>query len=164
MTTAPTPLDWTDLDNKAVDTVRKAENRALFAAGDKSLAGSKYLWLYSAENLPARHTDRFAVLRAGDLKTARAAHQGDKSPLALANREIGALPPSAKAEAGKRVGQARGQVAAAFTARQGELEVERDERILVDEAIDVTLPGGRRPLGHRHLDRLGRRNDGRRPR
>jgi phenylalanyl-tRNA synthetase alpha chain len=89
-----------------------------------------------------------------DLKTARAAHQGDKSPLALANREIGALPPSAKAEAGKRVGQARGQVAAAFAARQGELEVERDERILVDEAIDVTLPGGRRPLGHRHPNEL----------
>jgi transposase len=57
---------------KAVDTVRKQENRALFAAGDKSLAGSKYLWLYSAENLPARHTDRFAVLRGADLKTGRA--------------------------------------------------------------------------------------------
>jgi transposase len=57
---------------KAVDTVRKQENRALAAAGDKSLAGSKYLWLYSAENLPARHQDRFAALRAGDLKTARA--------------------------------------------------------------------------------------------
>jgi transposase len=57
---------------KAVDTVRKAENRALFAAGDKSLAGSKYLWLYSAENLPARHSDRFAVLRGADLKTGRA--------------------------------------------------------------------------------------------
>ncbi|MEY8016477.1 ISL3 family transposase [Mycobacterium servetii] len=57
---------------KAVDTVRKAENRALAAAGDKSLAGSKYLWLYSAENLPDRHQDRFATLRSGDLKTARA--------------------------------------------------------------------------------------------
>lgn len=56
----------------AVDTVRKQENRALMGAGDKSLAGSKYLWLYSAENLPARHHDRFAALRAGDLKTARA--------------------------------------------------------------------------------------------
>lgn len=42
------------------------------AAGDKSLADSKYLWLYSAENLPARHHDRFAALRAGNLKTARA--------------------------------------------------------------------------------------------
>jgi len=57
---------------KAVDTVRKQENRALFAAGDKSLAGSKYLWLYSAENLPERHQDRFAALRTGDLRTARA--------------------------------------------------------------------------------------------
>ncbi|MPY85897.1 MAG: ISL3 family transposase, partial [Actinophytocola sp.] len=56
----------------AVDTVRKAENRALNAAGDKRLAGSKYLWLYSAENLPERHRDRFAALRAGDLRTARA--------------------------------------------------------------------------------------------
>lgn len=46
--------------------------RALAAAGDKFLVGSKYQWLYSAENLPARHQDRFAVLRAGDLRTARA--------------------------------------------------------------------------------------------
>lgn len=57
---------------KAIDTVRKQENRALLAAGDKSLARSKYLWLYSAENLPDRHHDRFAALRASDLKTARA--------------------------------------------------------------------------------------------
>lgn len=57
---------------KAVDTVRKQENRALFAAGDKSLVGSKYLWLYSPENLPERHHERFAALRATDLKTARA--------------------------------------------------------------------------------------------
>jgi hypothetical protein len=55
-----------------VDTVRNQENRALGATGDKSLAGSKYLWLYSAENLPDRHADRFAALRSGDLKTARA--------------------------------------------------------------------------------------------
>jgi transposase len=57
---------------KAVDTVRKQENRALMAEGDKSLAGSKYLWLYSQENLPKRHRGRFASLRDTDLKTARA--------------------------------------------------------------------------------------------
>ncbi|MDZ7578186.1 MAG: ISL3 family transposase [Candidatus Nanopelagicales bacterium] len=56
----------------AVDTVRKQENKALAAVGDKSLAGSKYLWLYSAENLPAKHADRFATLRAADLHTAKA--------------------------------------------------------------------------------------------
>jgi phenylalanyl-tRNA synthetase alpha chain len=89
-----------------------------------------------------------------ELKAARASHQGDKSALALANREIGALPPSAKAEAGKRVGQARGQVTQAYAARQAELEAERDARILVDEAADVTLPTGRRPLGRRHPTEL----------
>jgi transposase len=57
---------------KAVDTVRKQENRALLATGDRSLSGTKYLWLYSSENLPEAHRDRFGVLRGGDLKTARA--------------------------------------------------------------------------------------------
>ncbi|WP_153395285.1 phenylalanine--tRNA ligase subunit alpha [Ornithinicoccus halotolerans] len=85
-----------------------------------------------------------------ELKAARIAHAGDRSPLALANREIGALPPSARAEAGKRAGQARGRVSAALAERQAVLEAERDERILREEALDLTLPPGRRPLGHRH--------------
>ena len=58
----------------------------------------------------ARDEALAAIAAAGDLdalKAARLAHAGDRSPLALANREIGALPPQAKAEAGKRVGQAR---------------------------------------------------------
>ncbi|UIJ34195.1 phenylalanine--tRNA ligase subunit alpha [Allobranchiibius sp. GilTou73] len=84
------------------------------------------------------------------LKIARTEHQGDKSPLALANREIGALPPTAKAEAGKRVGQARGRVAQELKARQQVLEAERDERILADERVDMTLVPDRRPLGRRH--------------
>ena len=94
-----------------------------------------------------------AIAAAADLdalKAVRQAHAGDKSPLALANREIGALPPSAKAEAGKRVGQARARVGEALKARQRELEAERDERILVEEAIDVTVPSPYRRLGARH--------------
>ncbi|GLY33714.1 phenylalanine--tRNA ligase alpha subunit [Kineosporia sp. NBRC 101731] len=84
------------------------------------------------------------------LKQARLEHAGDKSPLALANREIGALPPAAKAEAGKRVGKARGQVNKALAGRQAELEAERDARVLVEESVDVTLPADRRPAGARH--------------
>ncbi|MGH8793270.1 MAG: phenylalanine--tRNA ligase subunit alpha, partial [Stackebrandtia sp.] len=45
-------------------------------------------------------------------------HLGDKSPIALARREIGALPPAAKADAGKRVNAARTRAAAAYEARQ----------------------------------------------
>lgn len=84
------------------------------------------------------------------LKAARLAHAGDRSPLALANREIGALPPAAKAEVGKRMGEARGQVRAALDARTVELEAERDARVLVEESVDVTLPVRRRRVGARH--------------
>jgi transposase len=57
---------------KAVDTVRKRENRDLRGAGDRSLVGSKYLWLSSWRNLPARQHQRFNALRALELKTGRA--------------------------------------------------------------------------------------------
>ena len=94
-----------------------------------------------------------AIGQAADLealKAARLAHAGDRSPLALANREIGALPPAARAAAGQRVGAARAAVAAALENRQAELETERDLRVLVEEAVDVTLPTQRRPDGARH--------------
>ncbi len=85
-----------------------------------------------------------------ELKTARLAHAGERSPLALANRAIGTLPPADKAVAGKLVGQARGRLTAALTARQIELEADRDARVLVEEAVDVTLPTDRAPRGARH--------------
>jgi phenylalanyl-tRNA synthetase alpha chain len=85
-----------------------------------------------------------------ELKDAKVAHAGDRSPLALANREIGALPPAARADAGRRVGSARKEVADALAARQSELEAERDVRVLVEEAVDVTLPTQRGRRGARH--------------
>jgi phenylalanyl-tRNA synthetase alpha chain len=94
-----------------------------------------------------------AIAAAGtleELKAAGLAHDGDRSPLALANREIGALPPAARSAAGKRLGPARGQVRKALSARQVELEAERDERVLVEESVDVTLPTDQRPAGARH--------------
>ncbi|MEP7019772.1 MAG: phenylalanine--tRNA ligase subunit alpha [Pseudonocardiales bacterium] len=91
-----------------------------------------------------------AAASLDELKLARLAHAGDRSALALANREIGALPPAAKAAAGQRVGAARAQVNQALSGRQAELEAERDARVLTDEAVDVTLPTGRHPVGARH--------------
>jgi phenylalanyl-tRNA synthetase alpha chain len=85
-----------------------------------------------------------------ELKSARLAHAGDRSPIALANREIGALPPAAKSAAGQRVGAARAEISKALAARQAELEAERDARVLVEESVDVTLPTDRRPHGARH--------------
>jgi phenylalanyl-tRNA synthetase alpha chain len=94
-----------------------------------------------------------AIAAAGDLdalKSARLAHAGDRAPITLANAEIGALPPAARAEAGKRVGAARAVIREAIAARQAELEQLRDERMLIDEAVDVTLPWDKTTAGARH--------------
>jgi phenylalanyl-tRNA synthetase alpha chain len=94
-----------------------------------------------------------AIAGAGDLDTlkqVRLDHAGDRSPLALANREIGALPPQARKEAGQRVGQARGAIAKALGERTAVLEAEHEERMLVEETVDVTLPTARTTRGSRH--------------
>jgi transposase len=56
----------------AVDKVRKAEHRALRAEGEEMLTGTKYLWLYSEENLPEQHRQRFEAIQSFNLKTGRA--------------------------------------------------------------------------------------------
>ena len=84
------------------------------------------------------------------LHVLKPAHLGDRSPVSLARREIGSLPPHAKSEAGKRVNEARQRVQALLDARTAELELERAARVLVEERVDVTLPWDRRPRGARH--------------
>ena len=59
--------------NTAVDRVRKQEHRTLRRTdGESVLTGSKYLWLYSRERLPAKHAQRFAELQGLQLKVGRA--------------------------------------------------------------------------------------------
>lgn len=58
--------------NEAVDKVRKQEHKALMAQGDETLKGTKYLWLFRPENLPAKHQSTFDVLKASTLKVAKA--------------------------------------------------------------------------------------------
>jgi phenylalanyl-tRNA synthetase alpha chain len=70
---------------------------------------------------------------------------GDRAPVLLARRELGALPPAARSDAGKRVNAARAAVTDAYGARLAELEAERDARVLAEERVDVTLPWDRLP-------------------
>jgi transposase len=57
---------------KAVDTVRKQEHRQRMKEGDETLKGSKYLWLYSKENVPEKRRREFAALQKLELKVGRA--------------------------------------------------------------------------------------------
>ena len=108
----------------------------------------------SAESIEAAVATALADIAAAadleSLKTARLTHAGDRSALALANREIGALPPAAKADAGKRMGEARGRIREALDARTQDLEAEAEERMLAEEKVDVTLVVDDLPRGARH--------------
>ncbi len=100
-------------------------------------------------------TAQSAFADAQDLvqfKSARLAHLGDKSPIALANRELGSLPPEERATLGQEINAVKNEITALALARESELTRLRDERILIEERVDVTLPtrvtqrGGLHPL------------------
>jgi len=107
-----------------------------------------------ADEVEARRDEALAAVGSAvdlvALRQVRVDHAGDRSPLALANREIGALPPQARKAAGQRVGQARGAVSQALATRLAVLEAEHEERLLAEETVDVTLPVDRAPRGSRH--------------
>ena len=57
---------------EAVDKVRKSEHKQLSELGEEILKGTKYLWLWSQENIPEWRREEFEVLRAKDLRVCRA--------------------------------------------------------------------------------------------
>ncbi|WP_296389690.1 phenylalanine--tRNA ligase subunit alpha [Williamsia sp.] len=94
-----------------------------------------------------------AFAAAGDLAQlaqAKTDHLGDRSAIALARRALGELPKNERAEAGKRVNVVRTRAQQAYDDRVVVLTAERDAAVLAEEAIDVTLPSARRPVGARH--------------
>jgi transposase len=57
---------------KAVDQVRREEQWALHRKGNTALKKTRFLWLYSYENLPDRHLPRFEELMTMNLQVGRA--------------------------------------------------------------------------------------------
>jgi len=108
----------------------------------------------SAEQIAQAVVEALAAFVAAtdleQLKAARLAHAGDRSPIALANREIGALPPAAKADAGQRIGKARNEIKIALDNREAQLQTEREQRMLIEETEDVSLATQIQPSGARH--------------
>lgn len=85
-----------------------------------------------------------------EFKEARLSHLGDKSPIALANRELGTLPPEERAKRGQEINQIKSEISALAQEREARLIHERDERILVEEWVDVTLASQNSKLGGLH--------------
>ena len=96
---------------------------------------------------------RRAFAAAGDLDAlarAKTEHLGDRAPLALARQALATLPKDARADAGKRVNEARTEAQAGYDERLAVLRAQRDAAVLAAEAIDVTVPSTRQPIGARH--------------
>jgi phenylalanyl-tRNA synthetase alpha chain len=72
-----------------------------------------------------------------ELKLVKTTHLGDKSRIALANREIGSLPPEAKAVAGKRVALARATLNEFYLSRENELAALHESEILTSQKEDL---------------------------
>jgi transposase len=58
--------------SKAVDQIRRKENKELVAEGDDTMKGSKHLWLFNVDNLTEKKWLRFEILLQSDLRTAEA--------------------------------------------------------------------------------------------
>ena len=114
----------------------------------------KQVAILSAESLAAAvitaEKDFAQAVDLDALAAVRPAHLGERAPIFAARRELGALPPAARSDAGKRVNVARQSVEAAYADRLAVLTAERDDRVLVEQTVDVTLPVDRRPRGARH--------------
>ncbi|MGI9198232.1 MAG: phenylalanine--tRNA ligase subunit alpha, partial [Candidatus Nanopelagicaceae bacterium] len=101
-------------------------------------------WVESAKSAFAAASD------LDQLKSARLAHAGDKSEIAGASRSLATVPAEQKAELGKLIGAARAEINEALEKRNIELEILRDQKVLLEEVVDITLPAIREHLGGLH--------------
>jgi phenylalanyl-tRNA synthetase alpha chain len=89
---------------------------------------------------------------AAELEELRVRHLGRKSELTQALRAIGELPPEQRGPAGKQANEVRQALEALLERRMAELEASELDRRLVEDRVDVTLPGDPPvALGHLHL-------------
>ena len=89
---------------------------------------------------------------AAELEELRVRYLGRKSELTQALRSIGELPPEQRGEVGKQANEVRQALEALLERRTAELEASELDRRLVEDRVDVTLPGDPRvPVGHLHL-------------
>ena len=87
-----------------------------------------------------------------ELEELRVRYLGRRSELTAALRSIGELPPDQRGPAGKHANEVRQAVEALLSQRTAELQASELDRRLVEDRVDVTLPGDPPvPVGHLHL-------------
>ena len=98
-----------------------------------------------------------AIDAAMDLEAVQAARTtwlGRKGPIVDALRSIKDRPPEERRDLGLELNRLRDELEAILSEREGSLEEENLRRRLVDERVDVTLPGRPRAIGGPHPLRM----------
>ncbi|MEN9660140.1 MAG: hypothetical protein RLZZ443_69 [Actinomycetota bacterium] len=94
-----------------------------------------------------------AIASAADLaelKSLRARVVGDQSAISALNAQLRDLPNEQKASAGAIIGKARGELNAAYAAREAELFAVEERAKLAAESVDVTAAPSPSRMGARH--------------
>lgn len=91
-----------------------------------------------------------AAASTDELHQLRTRYAGAQSELTRVSKMIGSLPNDRKKAIGQLVGKLRADFGRAYGAKEAELSALEEQRRLESEAVDVTLPVDRRPLGARH--------------
>ena len=86
-----------------------------------------------------------------ELKAVEADLVGRSSVVAELRRGLGGLPPEERPVVGQAVNRVATEIGARIAARREVLELEAENRLLLDDAVDVTLPGRRLAGGAPHL-------------
>ena len=94
-----------------------------------------------------------AVEKAGSvelLEAERVKYLGKKGEFTAILRQMGRLSAEERPVMGQLANKIRGEIEAAIDGRKTELTAALMEKKLEDEALDVTLPGEKKSLGHKH--------------
>ncbi len=85
-----------------------------------------------------------------ELEEVRVRFLGKKGRLTVILRALGEVPPEERPLVGSLANEVRDYLSGLLESRQAALAARERERRLLEETIDVTLPGRRPALGHRH--------------
>ena len=91
------------------------------------------------------------IADTGALEAWRVEYLGRRGKLTQVLRGIGRLPPEERPAVGRLANALKEELEAALATRQARLEAEAVNRALLEERLDVTLPGRPPEVGHLHL-------------
>ena len=91
-----------------------------------------------------------AAATPADVENLRIKTLGKKGELTLMLKNLGSLQPEERKEMGKKANEVRDWITASLEEARTRLEAAALEQALVAEAMDITLPGRRKPLGRLH--------------